>query len=158
MPVSSSEPVAYLRAATAGIRHHIRQAAALIGPAGRHELDTLHAHLAVLHRLFDELVARSVAEAPAEGAHLQAARIRVWQAAALTHDAFHAAPPATPGQLPIAGHCQDLGCEAPAGTLLTICQRHLASGATVRLRTTPADLRSPVHGHVSYPRDREETP
>ncbi|MFD5320038.1 DUF6238 family protein [Streptomyces sp. NPDC127098] len=155
MPAPPSEPAARLRAATADIRHHTRQTATHAGPAGRRELDALHAHLAALHQLLDQLLARTLPETPAEAAHLQAARIRLWQAAAHTHDAFHTAPPTVTGQPP-GEDCPQRGTDVSVGALLTICQRHLASGATVRRQTTPADLHSPLHGHASYPQPGEE--
>ncbi|CCA58915.1 DUF6238 family protein [Streptomyces venezuelae] len=119
----------YLRAATAGIRHHARS----IGrgtPADRRHLDNLHEHVTRLHLLLDQLAETVRPEHPTSGRHLATAHLRLWQATASLHDAFHtlpAAPACTPDRLP----------DGPL--VLTICQRHLASGHAVRRKTTPAD-------------------
>ncbi|AKJ10177.1 hypothetical protein ABB07_09120 [Streptomyces incarnatus] len=142
--IRASEPDShpYLRAATAGVRHHIR---ALSHPAPPHvpdrtHLDTLHAHLTELHRLLDQLAEAARPPHPAAGRHLAAARTRLWQATTDIHAAFHLLPAASadsaeyqPGQLP----------EGPP--FLTICQRHLAAGHVVRRKTTPTDLHRAPH-------------
>ncbi|MEU3529087.1 DUF6238 family protein [Streptomyces sp. NPDC038707] len=136
--VPDSHP--YLRAATAGVRHHAR-ALTRPGPAGppdRAQLDALHAHLTELHRLIDQLAEAARPPHPAAGRHLAAAHTRLWQAATDVHAAFHLLPTAQkdsvacrPEQLP----------DGPP--FLTICQRHLAAGHIVRRKTTPTDLRTP---------------
>lgn len=119
----------YLRAATAGIRHHTR---ALTNgtPADRRHLDNLHEHVTRLHLLLDQIADAVRPEHPAAGRHLATAHLRLWQATVSLHHAFHtlpAAPACTPDRLP----------DGPL--VLTICQRHLASGHAVRRKTTPAD-------------------
>ncbi|WP_328486027.1 DUF6238 family protein [Streptomyces zaomyceticus] len=119
----------YLRAATAGIRHHTR--ALTPGTrADRRHLDNLHEHLTRLHLLIDQVADTVRPEHPTAGRHLATAHLRLWQAANSLHDAFHtlpAAPACTPDRLP----------DGPL--VLTICQRHLASGHAIRRKTTPAD-------------------
>ncbi|MEU8522389.1 DUF6238 family protein [Streptomyces sp. NPDC048577] len=125
----TSDAHPYLRAATAGIRHHIR-ALAPGAHSDRRHLDNLHEHLARLHLLLDQLTDAVRPEHPAAGRHLATAHLRLWQAATSVHDAFHmlpAAPDCTPHRLP----------DGPL--VLTICQRHLASGHSIRRKTTPAD-------------------
>ncbi|WP_254719202.1 DUF6238 family protein, partial [Streptomyces venezuelae] len=78
----------YLRAATAGIRHHARS----IGrgtPADRRHLDNLHEHVTRLHLLLDQLAETVRPEHPTSGRHLATAHLRLWQATASLHDAFH---------------------------------------------------------------------
>ncbi|MFB9556872.1 DUF6238 family protein [Streptomyces roseoviridis] len=119
----------YLRAATAGIRHHARSLASA-ARADRRHLDNLHEHLTRLHLLLDQVADTVRPEHPAAGRHLAAAHLRLWQAATCLHEAFHtlpAAPDCTPDRLP----------DGPL--VLTICQRHLASGHAIRRKTTPAD-------------------
>lgn len=132
----------YLRAASAGVRHHTR---ALTRPAptspaqvDRVHLDVLHAHLTALHQLLDLLAESARPPHPAAGRHLATAHTRLWQATAAVHDAFHLLPAASadatechPERLP----------EGPP--VLTICQRHLAAGHIVRRKTTPTDLNRP---------------
>ncbi|MFE0087674.1 DUF6238 family protein [Streptomyces sp. NPDC058991] len=129
----------YLRAATAGVRHHTRalNRSAPRGPADRVHLDTLHAHLTALHQLLDQLSETTRPAHPAAGRCLATANTRLWQATAEVHTAFHLIPAASentaecrPERLP----------EGPP--VLTICQRHLAAGHTIRRKTTPTDLRS----------------
>ncbi|MFE4664547.1 DUF6238 family protein [Streptomyces sp. NPDC056716] len=131
----------YLRAATAGLRHHSRTATGR--PADRAHLDTLHAHLTALHRLLDQLAGQTRPPHPAAGRHLAAAHTRIWQATAALHDAFHTLP----------GDTGPAGCDPtrlPDGPpVLTICHRHLATGHAVRLKTTPAD-HTPLHGHTTH--------
>ncbi|MFI7102765.1 DUF6238 family protein [Streptomyces sp. NPDC050161] len=131
----------YLRAATAGIRHHARSRPARDRPAAdRAHLDVVHAHLTALHQLADQLAEATRPPHPAAGRHLATAHTRLWQATAEIHAAFHLLPSDSaasaechPEQLP----------EGPP--VLTICQRHLAAGHTVRRKTTPTDLNSPPH-------------
>ncbi|MFN1190565.1 DUF6238 family protein [[Kitasatospora] papulosa] len=134
-PAHEAQP--YLRAATAGIRHHARSLPAPDRAADRVHLDVLHAHLTTLHQLLDQLADTTRPRNPAAGRHLATARTRLWQAATETHAAFHRLPTTTakstecrPEQLP----------EGP--TVLTICQRHLAAGHIIRRKTTPTDLRA----------------
>lgn len=140
----TSEPGShpYLRAATAGIRHHTRalNRSPLPDPVDRAHLDTLHAHLTELHRLIDQLAQTARPPHPGAGRHLAAAHTRLWQAATDIHAAFHLLPatstPTTecrPEELP----------EGPP--FLTICQRHLAAGHIVRRKTTPTDLHRAPH-------------
>lgn len=109
----------------------------------RGELDALHAHAIALYGLIDSHTARTGPVARAEGDHLRACRIRLWQAADHFHDAFHTAPSAD-GRLPAREACRS---RLPEGAPdLTICQRHLALAARVRRDHTPADLHDPVTG------------
>ncbi|MFJ7528004.1 DUF6238 family protein [Streptomyces griseus] len=128
----------YLRAATTGVRHHTRTLLPPGSTADRAHVDVLHAHLTGLHQLLDQLAEATRPPNPAAGRHLASAHTRLWQATAEVHAAFHLLPTASaastechPDRLP----------EGP--TVLTICQRHLAAGHTVRRRTTPTDLTSP---------------
>lgn len=139
-PAPSPDAHPYLRAATAGIRHHARHHTPPSAPVERPHLDTLHTHLVAVHQLLDHLADATGPKHPAAGRHLAAARTRLWQASAAVHDAFHTLPPETgtssscdPHQLP----------EGPS--VLTICQRHLAAGHTARRKTTPTDL----HPHTT---------
>ncbi|MFJ7997503.1 DUF6238 family protein [Streptomyces sp. NPDC096310] len=134
-----SDALPYLRAASAGVRHHTRSVRADTMMVDRVHLDVLHAHLTALHQLLDQLAATTRPPYPAAGRNLAAARTRLWQATAAVHDAFHLLPAATrdapaecrPERLP----------EGPP--VLTICQRHLAAGHITRRTTTPTDLHSP---------------
>lgn len=112
--------------------------------ASRTELDSVHAHLTALYGLLETHTARTTPVAKAEGDHLRACRIRLWQAAEHLHAAYHATPHPGTGRLPTreAGHAR-LPEGAPA---LTVCQRHLATAAQVRRDHTPADLRDPFTG------------
>ncbi|MFD7013929.1 DUF6238 family protein [Streptomyces sp. NPDC059928] len=137
---SSPEAYVYLRAASAGLRHHARGLAHTAGPADRVHLDLIHAHLTALHQLLDRLAEQTRPPHPAAGRHLAGAHLRLWQATAEVHDAFHKLPSATsdttlcrPERLP----------EGPP--VLTICQRHLACGHTIRRKSTPTDLNTPPH-------------
>ncbi|WP_172381111.1 DUF6238 family protein [Streptomyces sp. MNP-20] len=141
-PVDDAHP--YLRAASAGVRHHTRALTTAPAPADRAHLDVLHAHLISLHQLLDQLQPSTQPPHPGAGRHLATARTRLWQATAAVHDAFHQLPsghrsaPATqcqPERLP----------DGPP--VLTICQRHLRAGHLARRTTTAADLNSPLHGH-----------
>ncbi|MFD8847625.1 DUF6238 family protein [Streptomyces sp. NPDC059604] len=133
----------YLRAATAGVRHHTRalaqQATAPPRPADRLHLDVLHAHLTAVHQFLDRLAETTRPPHPAAGRHLATAHTRLWQAAAEIHSAFHLLPAegaeastCRPERLP----------EGPP--VLTICHRHLAAGHIIRRKTTPTDLRAPA--------------
>ncbi|WP_405734902.1 DUF6238 family protein [Streptomyces sp. NBC_01537] len=139
----------YLRAATAGLRHHTRSLTPTAAPptpvpADRVHLDVLHAHLTALHRLLDQLAASTRPPHPTAGRHLAAAHTRLWQATAALHDAFHTLPPAHPADQDAQCHPERLP-EGPP--MVTICQRHLAAGHAIRRQTTPADLDTPLHGH-----------
>ncbi|MFI6289344.1 DUF6238 family protein [Streptomyces sp. NPDC051018] len=124
----------YLRAATAGLRHHGRTGTDQ--PADRAHLDTLHAHLTALHQLLDRLAETTRPPHPAAGRHLATAHTRLWQASNAVHDAFHTLPTSTstaPGS-----DCEPrLLPEGPP--FLTICHRHLATSHAVRRKTTPTD-------------------
>ncbi|WP_405852437.1 DUF6238 family protein [Streptomyces sp. NBC_00090] len=112
--------------------------------AGRTELDSLHAHLVALYGLLDAHTARTSPVDAAEGDHLRACRIRLWQAAEHLHAAYHAAPHPVTGRLPTREACR---ARLPEGAPdLTVCQRHLATAARVRRSHTPADLRDPFTG------------
>ncbi|GAA2254812.1 DUF6238 family protein [Streptomyces amakusaensis] len=134
----------YLRAATAGLRHHTRALTNGTPPvhrtADRAHLDTVHAHLTALHQLLDRLTELTRPPHPTAGRHLAAAHTLVWQAAAEVHNAFHTLP-ATAG-----GNGSDCEPKAlPQGPpFLTICHRHLATGHAVRRKTTPADHNAPA--------------
>ncbi|MCM2579693.1 DUF6238 family protein [Streptomyces meridianus] len=130
----------YLRAATAGIRHHThaRSTSALPAPVDRAHLDVLHAHLVALNRLLNQLAETARPPHPSAGRHLAAAHTRLWQASAEVHTTFHLLPTAAAD----AAECHPE--RLPEGPpVLTICQRHLAVGHTVRRKTTPADLNRP---------------
>ncbi|MEU0844007.1 DUF6238 family protein [Streptomyces sp. NPDC005962] len=128
----------YLRAATAGIRHHARglDRPPPPEPVDRAHLDALHAHLDVLHRLLDHLATATRPPFPGAGRHLATARTGLWRATAAVHDAFHLLPP---------GSAESAECRPeplPEGPpVLTICQRHLAAGHIARRKNTPTDLR-----------------
>ncbi|MGW2822124.1 DUF6238 family protein [Streptomyces sp. NPDC001443] len=135
----------YLRAASAGVRHHtralVRSAPATPVPVDRVHLDVLHAHLTALHQLLDQLAGTTRPAHPAAGQHLSTAHTRLWQAGTEVHSAFHLLPalPATPAD---STECPPE--RLPEGPpVLTICQRHLAAGHMVRRRTTPTDLNRP---------------
>lgn len=148
LPVGDAYP--YLRAASAGIRHHARtltpRTEPVSSPADRVHLDVLHAHLTALHQLLDQLAETSRPPHPAAGRHLSTAHTRLFQAAAAVHDAYHLLPVAD-------GPPTDTDCHPerlPEGPpVLTICRRHLAAGHIVRRRTTPSDLNTPLHGHAT---------
>ncbi|MCX2969452.1 MULTISPECIES: DUF6238 family protein [Streptomyces] len=138
-PPRADDAHPYLRAATAGVRHHTRapNRSTPRSPADRVHLDVLHAHLTALHQLLDQLTETTRPAHPAAGRHLATANTRLWQATAEVHTAFHLIPATTknttecrPERLP----------EGPP--VLTICQRHLAAGHTIRRKTTPSDLRA----------------
>lgn len=112
--------------------------------ASRAELDALHAHVVALYGLLDAHTARTTAVAKAEGDHLRAGRIRLWQAAEHLHAAFHAAPQPGTGRLPSREACR---ARQPEGAPeITVCQRHLTTAAQVRRDHTPTDLRDPFTG------------
>ncbi|AJE87436.1 hypothetical protein SLNWT_7060 [Streptomyces albus] len=142
-PAADAHP--YLRAASAGIRHHTRA----LAPAGTSEarsadrlhLDVLHAHLTAVHQLLDRLAENTRPPHPGAGRHLATAHTRLWQATSEVHSAFHLLPTAT-GPEASACHPERLP-EGPP--MLTICQRHLAAGHSIRRRTTPTDL----HPHTT---------
>lgn len=143
LPTSDAHP--YLRAATAGLRHHTRTLTAQTSagesarPADRPHLDSLHAHLTALHRLLDQIAERTRPERLASGRHLATAHARLWQAADAVHAAFHLLPAAAPGGSDC--HPERLP-EGPP--VLTICQRHLAASHAIRRKTTAADLAAPA--------------
>ncbi|MFD9069124.1 DUF6238 family protein [Streptomyces lasiicapitis] len=146
-PVGDAHP--YLRAASAGVRHHTRALTAepaTAPPADRTHLDVLHAHLAALHRLLDHLHTATRPPHPAAGRHLATASTRLWQASAAVHDAFHLLPAAHETSTDAECHPEQLP-EGPP--VLTICQRHLAAGHMIRRTTTPTDLNAPLHGHTT---------
>ncbi|MDX3854924.1 DUF6238 family protein [Streptomyces sp. AK02-01A] len=143
-PETDSSP--YLRAASAGIRHHTR---AYTGkntdtppaPADRVHLDALHAHLTTLHQLLDHLTDATRPPHPAAGHHLATAHTRLWQAATEIHSAFHLLPSNTTADSAAASACPPE--RLPEGPpVLTICQRHLTAGHIIRRKTTPTDLRA----------------
>lgn len=137
IPAGDAHP--YLRAASAGVRHHTRAAHTAGAAADRTHLDVLHAHLTSLHQLLDQLADRTRPTRPAAGRHLATAHTHLWQAATAVHDAFHTLPAVHEPPAPLACHPElhDGPC------VLTICQRHLAGSHTVRRKTTPADLARP---------------
>ncbi|MFF1420067.1 DUF6238 family protein [Streptomyces sp. NPDC058280] len=141
-PPRADEAHPYLRASTAGIRHHARTVDRSVPPepVDRLHLDVLHAHLTALHRLLDQLAEAARPPYPGAGRHLAAAHTRLWQATAEVHAAFHLLPSATTDST----ECRpELLPEGPP--VLTICQRHLAAGHIVRRKTTPSDLNRPPH-------------
>ncbi|MEU1629251.1 DUF6238 family protein [Streptomyces sp. NPDC020096] len=148
-PVTDAHP--YLRAATAGIRHHTRsltatEPAALRLPADRLHLDVLHAHLTALHQMLDHLAEVTRPPHPAAGRNLATAHARLWQATATVHDAFHMLPPTPNSDADTVCRPERLPDGPP---MLTICQRHLAASHAIRRKTTPADLNTPLHGHTT---------
>lgn len=143
-PLADAHP--YLRAASAGVRHHTRGLAtpAPTAPASadRSHLDVLHGHLTALHQLLDHLAETTRPPHPAAGRHLATAHTRLWQSAAAVHDAFHLLPAVHESTTDTECHPERLP-EGPP--VLTICQRHLAAGHVVRRKTTPSDLNTPLH-------------
>ncbi|GAB3121141.1 DUF6238 family protein [Streptomyces calidiresistens] len=150
-PSPSNDAHPYLRAASAGVRHHTRSLAERTArpreAVDRVHLDVLHAHLTALHRLLDHLTESARPPYPAAGRQLAIARTRLWQTAGALHEAFHLLP--APHRNTDEEECHpDLLPEGPP--LMTICRRHLASGHAVRRRTTPTDLKGPPHGHTTH--------
>ncbi|MFE6163138.1 DUF6238 family protein [Streptomyces sp. NPDC056486] len=149
-PPRADEAYPYLRAASAGLRHHTRGLApdgpAAPAAANRVHLDLVHAHLTALHHLLDQLAETTRPPHPTAGRHLATAHIRLFQSATAVHDAFHLLPTADETSADSACHPERLP-EGPP--VLTICQRHLAAGHTVRRKTTPSDLNTPLHGHTT---------
>ncbi|AZK97051.1 MULTISPECIES: DUF6238 family protein [Streptomyces] len=131
---SPPDGLPFLRAATAGLRHHIRTGADR--PADRAHLDTLHAHLTALHQLLDRLAGTTRPPHPAAGRLLSTAHTHLWQASSAVHDAFHTLPTSTDSTSGAACDPKRLPKGPP---FLTICHRHLATGHAVRRKTTPAD-------------------
>lgn len=142
-PTRPDDAHPYLRAASAGVRHHTRALAPSDTnpprPTDRQHLDVLHAHLAALLQLLDHLAENARPPHPAAGRHLATAHTRLWQTTSEVHAAFHLLPStiATEAE-PSACHPERLP-EGPP--VLTICQRHLAAGHVIRRKTTPTDLR-----------------
>lgn len=135
----------YLRAASAGVRHHARALApsdtAPPPSADRLHLDVLHTHLTAVHQLLDRLAETTRPPHPAAGRHLATAHTHLWQATAEIHSAFHLLPSTTAEEGAEARACHPE--RLPEGPpVLTICQRHLAAGHIIRRKTTPTDLRS----------------
>ncbi|OIJ91636.1 DUF6238 family protein [Streptomyces colonosanans] len=136
--VTDSHP--YLRAATAGIRHHARALSRSTSPnsVDRAQLDAFHAHLTELHLFIDQLAETARPPHPAAGRHLAAAHTWLWQSATEIHAAFHLLPVTSADST----ECRpDQPPEGPP--FLTICQRHLAASHIVRRKTTPTDLHRP---------------
>ncbi|MER6500159.1 DUF6238 family protein [Streptomyces sp. NPDC001455] len=135
----------YLRAASAGVRHHTRALAQPDTfpppPADRLHLDVLHAHLTALHQLLARLGETTQPPHPAASRHLSTAHTRLWQAATEIHAAFHLLPSNTAGEGAEEGACHPKRL-AEGPPVLTICQRHLAAGHIIRRKTTPTDLRA----------------
>lgn len=140
-PPDATHP--YLRAASAGVRHHTRALAPSdANPhwrADRLHLDVLHAHLTALLQLMDHLAEHTRPPHPAAGRHLATAHTRLWQTTSEVHSAFHLLPTATEAEAETSTCHPERLPEGPP--VLTICQRHLAAGHVVRRKTTPADLR-----------------
>ncbi|MFD9817476.1 DUF6238 family protein [Streptomyces violascens] len=147
-PLADAHP--YLRAASAGVRHHTRALAtpapATPVPADRCHLDVLHGHLTALHQLLDHLAETTRPPHPAASRHLATAHTRLWQSAAAVHDAFHLLPAMHASATDTECHPEQLP-EGPP--VLTICQRHLAAGHVIRRKTTPSDLNTPLHTHTT---------
>ncbi|MFI9202181.1 DUF6238 family protein [Streptomyces sp. NPDC053048] len=149
-PLAHDEPLAYLTAATTGIRHHTRTTTSPDSDprATRSEVDALHAHLTALHTLLSRLTEQTRAARPAQSSHLAAARTRLWQASEHLHEAFHQVSRSTAPDVVEEGICrQDIDTGPP---FVTICLRHVRTSALVRQQTTPADLHSPLHGHARH--------
>ncbi|MFF3372081.1 DUF6238 family protein [Streptomyces sp. NPDC002680] len=145
-PPRASDAHPYLRAATAGLRHHTKAHTAYEPPADRLHLDTLHAHLTAAHQLLDQLTDATRPTHPAAGRHLAAAHLRLWQATAAVHNAFHTVPATIENSA--AEECRP-ECLPDGPLVLTICQRHLAASHAIRRKTTPADLATPPQGHTT---------
>ncbi|WP_129287510.1 DUF6238 family protein [Streptomyces sp. GZWMJZ-114] len=128
---------AFLRAATAGIRHHTR-GLTTGRDIDRVHLDTLHAHLTELHRLLDQLAHTARPPHPGAGRLLATAHARTWEASVAVHHAFHLLP------TPAASTTECRPDRLPDDPqILTICQRHTAAGHSIRRKTTPTDLAGP---------------
>ncbi|MEU2131781.1 DUF6238 family protein [Streptomyces sp. NPDC018352] len=139
-PSAPGDAHPYLRAASAGVRHHTRALTPPI-PADRPHLDVLHAHLTAVHQLLDRLAESTRPPHPVAGRHLATAHTRLWQAATEIHSAFHLLPSSTPAEASESSACHPE--RLPEGPpVLTICQRHLAAGHVIRRKTTPTDLRA----------------
>ncbi|MFE0680556.1 DUF6238 family protein [Streptomyces sp. NPDC058961] len=141
IPTPADDAYPYLRAASAGVRHHTRALArpTPATPADRLHLDVLHAHLTTLHQLLDQLAQTTRPPHPAAGRHLATAHTRLWQATSEVHSAFHLLPNNSTEEVE-AGTCHPE--RLPEGPpALTICQRHLTAGHIIRRKTTPTDLR-----------------
>ncbi|MFF3546855.1 DUF6238 family protein [Streptomyces platensis] len=116
--------------------------------APRAELDSLHAHFTALYGLLDAHTTRTTPVVEAEGDHLRACRMRLWQAAEHLHAAFHAAPRPGTRRPATREACQ---ARLPEGAPeLSVCQRHLTISAQVRRDHTPADLRAPFTGLIRH--------
>jgi hypothetical protein len=137
-PSPAPDGHAFLRAATAGIRHHARGLPATGSATDRPHLDALHAHLTELHRLLDHLADATRAPHPGASRNLATAHARLWEASTAVHAAFHLLP--TPASATTECHPDRLPDDPQ---ILTICQRHTASGHSIRRKTTPTDLAGP---------------
>lgn len=133
----------YLRAASAGVRHHTRTLAPSdanqLPRADRLHLDVLHAHLTAVLQLLDRLAENTRPPHPAAGRHLATAHTRLWQTTSEVHSAFHLLPTDTEAKAETSTCHPERLPEGPP--VLTICQRHLAAGHVIRRKTTPTDLR-----------------
>ncbi|MEH0442078.1 DUF6238 family protein [Streptomyces scabiei] len=133
----------YLRAASAGVRHHTRALAPSDAnpprSADRLHLDVLHAHLTAVHQLLDRLAENTRRAHPAAGRRLATAHTRLWQATSEVHSAFHLLPTHTDAEAETSACHPERLPEGPP--VLTICQRQLAAGHSIRRKTTPTDLR-----------------
>jgi hypothetical protein len=140
-PPDNAHP--YLRAASAGIRHHTRALTPSdthpSQPADRLHLDVLHTHLTALHQLLDRLADTTRPPHPTAGRHLATAHTHLWQATSEVHSAFHLLPSTTAAEAETGACHPERLPEGPP--VLTICQRHLAAGHSIRRKTTPTDLR-----------------
>ena len=83
-PPRADDAHPYLRAATAGVRHHARARDRSAPPdsVDRPHLDVLHAHLTALHQLLDQLADAARPPHPGASSHLATAHTRLWQASA----------------------------------------------------------------------------
>ncbi|MGQ4335113.1 MULTISPECIES: DUF6238 family protein [Streptomyces] len=142
-PTRPDDAHPYLRAASAGVRHHTRALApSATNPpqrADRLHLDVLHAHLTALHQLLDRLAENTRPAHPAAGRRLATAHTRLWQATSEVHSAFHLLPNDTAAEAESSACHPERLPEGPP--VLTICQRHLAAGHSIRRKTTLTDLR-----------------
>ncbi|WP_435058185.1 DUF6238 family protein [Streptomyces sp. bgisy060] len=143
-PTPPADAHPYLRAASAGVRHHTRALTPSDTgppqPADRPHLDVLHAHLTAVHQLLDRLAETTRPPHPAAGRRLAAAHTHLWQAASEVHAAFHLLPSSTTAGTEASTCRPERLPEGPP--VLTICQRHLAAGHVIRRKTTPTDLRA----------------
>lgn len=144
-PAGSHEPtLAYLSAATAGVRRYANLSAARSAAPCRRELDALHTLGAALYTALARLSDRSRQDAGPDAPatlHLASAATRLWQSTDRLHAAYHASA--------LLDACLDADTALDQQPPLTICQRHLTATTAARLRTTPAETLGTPHGQAA---------